>query len=387
MDVAALTAFGWRPVPFREFILKISSRCNLACDYCYVYEAADQSWRSQPKRMPAEVLRGAVARIARHAETHRLKEIEVVLHGGEPLLAGVDYIDFAAREIRAAIPCAVRIGMVTNGVLLTDRALPVLDAHDIGVSVSVDGDREGHDRHRRYADGRGSHAVVARGLDRLAGRYRHLYRGVLCTVDTANDPVAVYEDLLRTGPPKINFLLPHGTWSAPPPGRDPGSDDTPYADWLIDVFDRWYGSPARETGIRFFEEIMHLILGGQSRSESIGLSPVALVVVDTDGTIQQVDTLKSSFSGAPRTGFTVTGHDFDEVLGHPGIVARQIGRSALCVECLACPVRDICGAGHYPHRYRAGRGFHNPSVYCRDLMKIIDHIGGRMRADLSRPAR
>ncbi|TYC17746.1 FxsB family radical SAM/SPASM domain protein [Actinomadura syzygii] len=382
LDVAGLAAFGWRPVPFREFVLKISSRCDLACAHCYVYEAADQSWRSQPVRMETGTLRRTAARIARHVERHRLPEVDVVLHGGEPLLAGAEFIDFALREIRSVVPCAVRVGVQTNGTLLTEQTLALLAAHDVGVSVSVDGDRAGHDRRRRYADGRGSHAAVTRGLDRLAGDFRHLYRGLVCTVDLANDPVAVYEALLESRPPRVNFLLPHGTWSVPPPGLDPGGPGAPYADWLIAVFDRWYGSAVRETGVRLFEEIMNLVLGGQSRSESVGLSPVALVVVDTDGSIQQVDTLKSAFAGAPRTGFTVDRHDFDDVLGHPGVVARQIGRSALCAECSGCRVRHICGGGNYTHRYRAGRGFRNPSVYCRDLMKTIDHVAGRMRADL-----
>lgn len=30
---------------FMEFVVKIHSRCNPACDYCYVYDMADQSWR------------------------------------------------------------------------------------------------------------------------------------------------------------------------------------------------------------------------------------------------------------------------------------------------------------------------------------------------------
>ena len=32
-------------VPLSQIVLKIHSRCDLACDHCYVYEAADQSWR------------------------------------------------------------------------------------------------------------------------------------------------------------------------------------------------------------------------------------------------------------------------------------------------------------------------------------------------------
>ena len=38
-------------MPFREFVVKIHSRCDLACDYCYMYELADQTWRDRPRKM------------------------------------------------------------------------------------------------------------------------------------------------------------------------------------------------------------------------------------------------------------------------------------------------------------------------------------------------
>jgi radical SAM protein with 4Fe4S-binding SPASM domain len=260
----------------------------------------------------------------------------------------------------------------------------MLDEHDIGVSVSLDGDQMSHDRHRLRANGRGSHTDVMRGLSRLMAHHRHLYRGLLCAVDLDNDPVRIYEALLETDPPRIDLLLPHGTWTTPPPHRPPYDDGrTPYADWLIAVFDRWYHAPQRETGIRLFEEIINVLLGGGSESENIGLSPVSMLVIDTDGTLQQVDTLKTSYEGAPETGLTVFDHSFDDALSHPGVVARQIGRAALSMGCQRCKVRDICGGGAYAHRYRAGHGYRNPSVYCPDLLKLISHIGRTVHRDLA----
>ncbi|MCQ0015909.1 radical SAM protein [Actinomadura madurae] len=275
LDVAALQDSGWRPVPISEVVLKVHGRCNLACDYCYVYEGEDQSWRTRPAAMSSEVIAATAARLAEHAREHALPKVTVVLHGGEPLLAGRASLAETITLIRAAMPstCEVEMCTQTNGVLLTDAMLAMLDEHDVGVSVSLDGDREGHDRHRLRANGRGSHADVMRGLNRLAGSYRRLYQGLLCTVDLDNDPVRTYEALMETRPPGMDFLLPHGTWQAPPPRRPVEGGGTPYADWLIAVFDRWYHAPRKETGVRLFEEIINLLLGGQSRSENIGLSP------------------------------------------------------------------------------------------------------------------
>ena len=38
-----------------QFTLKVVSRCNLDCRYCYVYNGADDSWRKQPAVMSDEV--------------------------------------------------------------------------------------------------------------------------------------------------------------------------------------------------------------------------------------------------------------------------------------------------------------------------------------------
>jgi uncharacterized protein len=148
----------------------------------------------------------------------------------------------------------------------------------IRVGVSLDGDRLAHDRHRTYRSGRGSYdrVVTALGLLRRP-EFSQLLSGLLCTIDLANDPVATYESLLEFGPPSVDFLLPHGNWSAPPPGRSDDSAATPYAAWLTAIFDRWYSAGCRETGVRFFEEIINLVLGGRSALESIGLTPVNLI--------------------------------------------------------------------------------------------------------------
>src|SRR5271170_515845 len=75
-------------VPFREFVLKVHSRCDLACDHCYVYEHADQSWRTKPRAISSRTVAMAAKRIREHATGHRLADVFVVLHGGEPLLVG-----------------------------------------------------------------------------------------------------------------------------------------------------------------------------------------------------------------------------------------------------------------------------------------------------------
>lgn len=379
MDVDKLFSAGWRPHPFRQFVLKLYGRCDLACDYCYVYEMADQRWRDRPAAMSPRTIDTVAGRIAEHARTHALRSVDVTLHGGEPLLAGPDRIGYAVRRIRTIVAdragADTRFNIHTNAVRLTPGYLHLFDELGLRVSVSLDGDEGAHDRHRRRANGRGSHAAVARGLRALVqAPYRRLFSGLLCAIDLRNPPVETYESLLEFDPPAVDFLLPHGNWSRPPPGRDPRSPDTPYANWLIAVFERWKSAPVRQTRIRLFEDIINVLLGGHSTTEGIGLSPVAVIVVETDGAIEQSDMLASAFDGAAATGLHVTRDPFDSALRLPGVAARQLGADALSRTCRDCQLRRTCGGGLYPHRYRAGDGFANPSVYCRDLYRLITYI-------------
>src|ERR1700730_3481283 len=215
LSVPALMADGWNPVPFREFIIKIHSRCDLACDYCYMYEMADQSWRDQPRRRSHESAERTAIRIGEHARAHRLTSIALILHGVEPWLAGRDLISYLVTAVRDAAGPGVTVdaSVQTNGVGLDDSYLRLFDNLGVRVGVRLDGAADAHDRHRRFASGRGSHAAVAAGLERLTGHsYRHLFSGLLCTIDLRNDPISTYEALVAFEPPKIDFLLPLWTW-------------------------------------------------------------------------------------------------------------------------------------------------------------------------------
>ncbi len=361
---------GGPSAPLRQFVLKVSSRCDLACDHCYVYEHADQTWRTRPSRMSVETVAWSVSRIAEHVKRRNLGFVSVVLHGGEPLLVGVAELRRIIVELRQRLDelCDVDLRVHTNGVLLDEKFLDLFEEMKVKVGVSLDGDRVANDRHRRYASGRSSYDRVIRGIGLLRER-PSLYAGLLCTVDIANDPLTVYRALVDLEPPRIDFLLPHATWEAPPAR----SSATAYADWLIQIFDVWLAEGSR-VAIRMFESVVGTSWGGASGTESLGLEPSDLVVIETDGAYEQADSLKVAFDGAPSTGLSVFEHDLAAVAAHSGILARQDGLAGLCDTCRACPVVDSCGGGLYAHRYRAGSGFANPSVYCSDLLKLITHI-------------
>src|SRR5580698_8331947 len=101
-------------------LLKLASRCNLGCAYCYVYEMADSGWALQPKTMSAETVRALTRQLSVVADRQR-EPFEVIFHGGEPLLVGPARFERICCELREALPSRVGLGVQTNGVLLSEQ--------------------------------------------------------------------------------------------------------------------------------------------------------------------------------------------------------------------------------------------------------------------------
>src|SRR5512146_560162 len=313
-----------------QYVLKVCSRCDLACNHCYDYEHADQSWRVKPKFITEATVSQAASRISEHAKVHALDMVHVVLHGGEPLLLGHDGLRMVLGQLRSVIDPVTQLDLRihTNGVRLDEELCALFADHGVRVGVSLDGDAAANDRHRLYLDGRSSYAQAREALALLRKpEYRRLYAGILCTVDVRNDPIAVYEALRAEEPPRIDLLLPHATWEQPPHRR--AGQETPYAAWLGEVHARWVAD-GRPFPIRYFDSLLAAWEGRPSGSEAAGLDPVDLLTIETDGTWEQADSLKIAYEGAPETDLDVFTHSVDEARTHPGVTARTAGIEGVC---------------------------------------------------------
>ena len=111
---------------------------------------------------------------------------------------------------------------------------------------------------------------------------------------------------------------------------------------------------------------------------------MGLLFIETDGGIEQADTLKSSYEGASATGLHVADHSFDAVLALPSMAAQQIGERALSATCRSCRVRRVCGGGLYAHRYR-GLAVASPTrpSSAPDLFGLIDYIRTTVESDIA----
>lgn len=378
-------------VTIPTYILKIASRCNLECSYCYEYKFADQSWRKQPKIMSLETAGGVAMRISEHAKKHQLERVELCFHGGEPLLVGIEHMTALVKIFRNAVEgiCELKMGLQTNGLLLTKEWIEFLNKESILVGVSLDGPPEVNDRNRVDFSQKGSHDQVAAALRLLRELGHEIYAGILCVIDVDSDAKVVFNHLAGFSPPNIDFLLPHGTWDMPPPGfsidhnlrlwgwnaqNNANEITCRYGMWMAQVFDLYFSQTSSLIRIRVFEELIRVLLGAEANLESIGLAPARLLTISPSGEIQGVDTLKTVKENACDLGFHVATNTIDEAAVHPAVVARNTGLVSLCKTCQQCPYRYTCGGGYLPHRWSHENGFNNPSVYCADLRYLIDHI-------------
>lgn len=359
-----------------SFLVKVASRCNLDCDYCYVYHHSDQSWRKMPKLLSEEHQRAFAHRLAEYAALVGLKRTAVIFHGGEPLLAGVDYLVEFTRKIRsAAADVEIDFGMQTNGLLLTDDVLDKLQAEGISVSLSVDGPREAHDLHRTTRKGRSSFDRVEAALERLKRR-PEIFAGVIAVVDATTAPETLLSYFSGHGVPKVDFLLPDSHHDRPPPRRD--DDPTLYERWMIEAFDVWFDRYP-ELSLRTFEALLDVVAGLPSGTDAFGFGDVSLLSVETDGTWHDLDVFKVAGEGATRLIGSVMDTSIEQLASSTAIAThrRLLTKSGLSETCRSCEVVDVCGGGSVPHRF-AGVNFDNPTVYCREMKALVGHVRRRL---------
>ncbi|WP_083418358.1 cyclophane-forming radical SAM/SPASM peptide maturase YhhB [Pseudofrankia sp. BMG5.36] len=369
-----------------SLLVKVASRCNLACDYCYIYEHADQSWRHQPRLISYETTDLLARRLAEYVERVAVPRMSVIFHGGEPLLLGVPRLVELAKRIRAAVAPATRIdiGLQTNGVLLDEEALTAFGKAEIGVSLSLDGPSEVHDRHRPLRNGKPSHAGVMNAL-RLLRTRPDVFLGVIAVIDPEASPQDTVRWFGAQGIPALDLLLPDANHATPPPGRD--RELGIYADWLTHAFDTWFDE-FPQLRLRTFDALLASLCGLPSSTDAFGIGDVSLLTVETDGGWHDLDVLKTTYDGRTRLDLSLATAGIAEAAESPTIQqhAFLLSPEGLSAQCRSCPEMTVCGGGAVAHRYRPGSGsggFANPTVYCREMLGLITHARARLIATVN----
>ena len=140
--------------------IQVTRNCNLSCGYCFQEHSGGIIGLS------------TVETILRRVIAHNLtvdpltKVIQIYWHGGEPLLAGIDFFRAIIR-LEAQYPeLSFENRIQTNGTLMSDDMARLLTEYQFQVGFSLDGPKEIHDRYRCFRGSRsGSFDAARRGIE------------------------------------------------------------------------------------------------------------------------------------------------------------------------------------------------------------------------------
>lgn len=355
-------------------VLNVSNRCNMGCHYCYgggfqdLQSGQQMSW-SVAKRSVDFLLQRAGSR----------RKVTLVFFGGEPLLNFelIKRVVLYARRQATERGLFVDFTITTNGTGLTGEVIDFLKRHRFGVTVSLDGPKEIHDRRRVFKNGRGTYEVILPRIRALLDAYRDRPIGARVTLTRGVTAVGeIFAHLIDLGFAEVGFS---------PVTAGPSQGYTLTEAELERVFNE-------------FEELAEQFLKKALNDEYLGFSNLSQIITDFAR-----GTSKTLPCGA-GLGLLDVDHNGDIYLCHrfagtPG--AAPLGnvgnggpsfvrirtflnaaRTARQTACHQCWIRRMCAGGCYHEALsRYGDPFHPNLHYC-DLLRQWMETGLRIYLDI-----
>jgi uncharacterized protein len=352
--------------PISQLLIKVAARCNIDCSYCYWFR--DAAVYRKPKLMSVDVLNQLLRRIEEHVARYSLIEFPLILHGGEPLLWGVEnfhHIAEACKAITARTKCKIPLSVTTNGVLIDAGWLDCFEAHNISVAISLDGPARIHDIHRRTFQGTGTHALVEQAARMLVSR--GISVSALAVCNPTHQPEEYFDFFAACGIRTYDIMIPDATVDENPPH---------IASFYNGLFKLWLEANRHKqtVNIRIVTDMVTALLGNDPPTEGVGYKPVELCTVMTDGSVEAHDVLRIAGYGVTQTSFNIFEHAIDDVRNEPRWQAARNASITLCEKCRKCKFMNACGGGYLPHRFSKKNGYDNPSVYCDDLYAMFENM-------------
>jgi uncharacterized protein len=146
-------------------------QCNFACDYCFQGDHGD--YNKFAEKMSLDTAARVASWIERELDRVRPEKFVLTFFGGEPLLNLPVMYYLAERLWTATSSRQVQqvTSIITNGLLLTEDVVDRLLPFGLkGVKITLDGDRETHNRMRPLRGGQGTFDRIIDNMRRIAGR-------------------------------------------------------------------------------------------------------------------------------------------------------------------------------------------------------------------------
>ena len=148
-------------------------QCNFACDYCFQGDHGD--YNKHADKMSLDDSARLADWIEQRLDELKPKRLTITFFGGEPLLNIPVIYDQAERAFAACQKRGVTLalGIITNGLLLTEELVDRLLPYGLGyVKVTLDGDRDTHNKMRPLRGGQGTFDKIIENVRKVAGKVR-----------------------------------------------------------------------------------------------------------------------------------------------------------------------------------------------------------------------
>jgi uncharacterized protein len=245
---------------FQIFVKPVGNNCNLSCTYCYY---VNNTFLSEPKagKMDGELLENY---IYQHLKASPYKEVFFSWHGGEPMLAGIDFYRKAVALQKKLKPDGYKIinGIQTNGTLINDEWGRFLAEEEFYAGISIDGPGDLHNSFRIHRNGGHSHNEVIEGYRLL--KKHGVNTEILCVINTLNvkHPLEVYRFLKSLGTGFITFIpLVEKTDSGTEGVSEISVCGDEFGNFLCQVFDEWIEKDIGTIKIQIIEEALRTAFG------------------------------------------------------------------------------------------------------------------------------
>lgn len=144
-------------------IRPVGNVCNLKCTYCY-YNSTDQQF-DKCATMSDAVLERFISQFIELSGD----EVIFVWHGGEPLLAGIDFYKKVLyyENIYKKNNQVIKNNIQTNGILINKEWVSLFREYDFHVGMSLDGNKYCHNMFRKNQHGDGCFEQVIHAIELL----------------------------------------------------------------------------------------------------------------------------------------------------------------------------------------------------------------------------
>jgi uncharacterized protein len=329
--------------PLQRIVLNTTNQCNLACTYCYEYSADKISQtEGKPKFMTAEIAQASIDMLIK--ESADRPSIHVTFFGGETLLNFMmlkSTIGYAQRKC-AEVGKHVEFSLTTNATLLTEEIIDFLAENKVGITISIDGDKELNDKMRIFHDGKGSYDTIVPRIKMLLGRHKTNSIGARVTLTSGVLHVRrIYEHLTQ----EVGFHAVGFSPATANPERLYSIGETKMGNVLEGFEDlaweyRDWAVAGRQHGFTNVNDTLKELNSGMSKAYPCGAG-LGLLGVGTAGDVSLCHRFVDSDTG--KMGHVKNGgvdHEArDEFLNTHHIGARY--------DCHTCWARPVCAGGCY----------------------------------------